>query len=48
VSPIGRNCSRDERNEFEEFDKVHGIRKNFVDALKKEFDGDNLTFSIGG
>ena len=22
ISPIGRNCSRDERNAFEEFDKV--------------------------
>lgn len=24
VSPIGRNCSREERNEFEKFDKVRG------------------------
>jgi len=22
VSPIGRNCSREERNEFNEYDKV--------------------------
>lgn len=22
ISPIGRNCSRDERNEFEKFDLV--------------------------
>jgi phosphomannomutase len=34
VSPIGRNCSNEERNEFEEFDKVAGVRKAFVEALK--------------
>ena len=22
ISPIGRNCSREERNEFEKYDKV--------------------------
>jgi phosphomannomutase len=27
VSPIGRNCSVQERNEFEEFDKSAGVRK---------------------
>lgn len=48
VCPIGRNCSRDERNEFEQYDKVHNIRTTFVQALQKEFDGENLTFSIGG
>lgn len=48
VSPIGRNCSREERDEFERFDKETGVRRAFVDALKKEFEGDNLTFSIGG
>ena len=26
ISPIGRNCSQEERNEFEEFDKAAGIR----------------------
>ena len=34
VSPIGRNCSNEERNEFEEFDKAAGVRKAFVEALK--------------
>jgi phosphomannomutase len=48
VSPIGRNCSREERDEFEQYDKVHNIRKPFVAALKKEFGDDELTFSIGG
>lgn len=48
VSPIGRNCSRDERNEFEKYDLARGLRKNFVEALRKEFAHLALTFSIGG
>ena len=37
ISPIGRNCSREERNEYEKFDLEHGIRKKMVEAMKKEF-----------
>jgi phosphomannomutase len=48
ISPIGRNCSRDERNEFEEYDKKAGVRKTMVEALQKEFANLNLTFSVGG
>ncbi|XP_046863825.1 phosphomannomutase-like [Xenia sp. Carnegie-2017] len=48
VSPIGRNCSQDERVEFEKYDKVHNIRKDFVSLLQKEFADFNLKFSIGG
>ena len=48
VSPIGRNCARDERNEFEKFDKEHNIRPKMVEVLKKEFADYNLTYSIGG
>ena len=48
ISPIGRNCSHEERNEFEHYDKTAGIRRDFVAALKKEFGDDELTFSIGG
>ncbi|KAK4514041.1 uncharacterized protein ATC70_006049 [Mucor velutinosus] len=48
VSPIGRNCSREERNEFEKYDLARGLRKNFVEALRKEFAHLALTFSIGG
>ncbi|XP_046484871.1 uncharacterized protein Pmm2 [Neodiprion pinetum] len=48
VSPIGRNCSRDERNAFNEYDKENLIRPKFVQALKKEFAHLPLTFSIGG
>jgi len=48
ISPIGRNCSKDERNEFEEYDKGANVRKTFVAALEKEMEGMNLQFSIGG
>ena len=48
VSPIGRNCSREERDEFEVFDKTAGVRKAFVEKLRAEFGHDELTFSIGG
>jgi len=49
VSPIGRNCSREERNAFEKFDKVHGIRKAMVDHFTKKYgDSWGLQFSVGG
>eukprot|EP00889_Picochlorum_renovo_P006040 jgi/Picre1/33070/NNA_008396.t1 len=48
VSPIGRNCSQAERDAFEKFDLEHNIRKDFVEALKKEFPDVDLCYSIGG
>lgn len=48
VSPIGRNCSREERNAYEEYDLAHNIRKDMVTALQAEFADLNLTYSIGG
>eukprot|EP00347_Sterkiella_histriomuscorum_P010116 403377545 len=48
ISPIGRNCSREEREEFEQYDKQANIRTSFVEALRKEMGTDDLTFSIGG
>ncbi|KII85832.1 hypothetical protein PLICRDRAFT_165309 [Plicaturopsis crispa FD-325 SS-3] len=48
VSPIGRNATIEERNEFQKYDQVHGLRAKFVDALRKEFPDYGLTYSIGG
>ena len=48
MSPIGRNCSREERDEFERYDKTAEVRKTFVETLRREFADMNLTFSIGG
>jgi phosphomannomutase len=48
VSPIGRNCSREERNAYEVFDLEHNVRKNFIAALQKELSDLDLVYSIGG
>jgi len=50
VSPVGRNCSHPERKQFEDHDKVKGIRKGLIDALQQhpDFAAFNLTYSIGG
>ncbi|PON52895.1 Eukaryotic phosphomannomutase [Parasponia andersonii] len=48
VSPIGRNCSQEERDEFERYDKVQNIRPKMVSVLREKFAHLNLTFSIGG
>ncbi|GLT84581.1 hypothetical protein SLE2022_028020 [Rubroshorea leprosula] len=51
VSPIGRktrNCSQEERDEFEKYDKIHNIRPKMVSVLRETFAHLNLTFSIGG
>jgi len=48
VSPIGRNVTIEERNEFERYDKQHGLRAAFVDVLREKFADYGLTFAIGG
>lgn len=48
ISPIGRNCSQTERDDFELYDKTHDIRRNMISLLKNEFEDLNLEYSIGG
>lgn len=48
VSPIGRSASTQERNEFEQYDLEHGVRKEMVQAMRERFGHLGLTFSIGG
>jgi len=48
VSPIGRNATVTERNEFEAYDKTAGVRTAFVKVLQDKFSDYGLTFSIGG
>ena len=43
VSPIGRNASVQERNEYEKFDLEHGVRAKFVQAMKAQFPDLGLT-----
>ncbi|KAH8105017.1 eukaryotic phosphomannomutase [Phellopilus nigrolimitatus] len=48
VSPIGRNASVEERNQFEKYDKEQKLRSAFVDVLREKFADYGLTYSIGG
>ncbi|KAG8343376.1 phosphomannomutase [Trypanosoma vivax] len=48
VSPIGRNCTLLERNEFEEYDKKHHIREDMIRELRAAFPDYGLVYSIGG
>lgn len=48
VSPIGRNCTQEERNAFEAYDKEAKIRSTMVEVLEREFASYGLKFSIGG
>ena len=49
VSPIGRNCSQEERDEFERYDKVHGICTKMVEVLREKFaslDRGQINFNV--
>ena len=57
ISPIGRACSQQEREEFYEFDNTHKTRENIISKIQTLWNNyiqviDNndlqLTFSIGG
>mmetsp|Transcript_2587 Transcript_2587/g.6325 ORF Transcript_2587/g.6325 Transcript_2587/m.6325 type:complete len:290 (+) Transcript_2587:3-872(+) len=48
VSPIGRNCNQEERDDFERYDREHGIRPKMIAAMKEELGDLDLTYSIGG
>ena len=48
VSPVGRNASKTERDEYEKYDLQHNIRADMVKAIQKEFPDFGLTYSIGG
>jgi phosphomannomutase len=43
VSPIGRNCSREERNDFEKMDLHTGVRTKMVEVLREKFGHLGLT-----
>ncbi|EPY28214.1 phosphomannomutase [Strigomonas culicis] len=48
VSPIGRNCSQEERDEFEQYDKKHLVRAGVIQQLKDAFPELPFSYSIGG
>lgn len=48
ISPIGRGCSVEERNDFEKLDAQLNIRQKIINQLKQEFTDMDLEYSIGG
>lgn len=44
VSPIGRNASVEERNEYQRYDLEHKIRETFVQVLQAKFADLGLTY----
>ncbi|KAL3423845.1 phosphomannomutase [Phlyctema vagabunda] len=48
VSPIGRNASVEERNQYQKYDLEHKIREQFIAVLREKFADLGLTYSIGG
>merc|ERR550539_1563159 len=48
VSPIGRNCSQEERIAFYELDKKEKIREKMINVIKAQFPDLPFTYSIGG
>ena len=43
VSPVGRNASVQERNDFENYDLEHRVRAKFIEAVRNEFPDLGLT-----
>lgn len=48
VSPIGRNCSLEDRYDFIDYDNKNGVLKTFQAHLIKEFSDYDMKFAIGG
>jgi phosphomannomutase len=48
ISPIGRKCTQQQRDEFDIWDRQTKSRENIVEFLKQKYEGWGLKFSIGG
>lgn len=48
ITPIGRNCTLEERKQFVEFDKSTNCRKIIINELKKQFKDLPISFALGG
>ena len=47
-SVVGRNCTRDQREDYVKWDKKSGERRKIVKQLREEFNGWGLSFRLGG
>ena len=49
ISPIGRSCTLEERLEFNDYDRKHKIREDFIKILTEKFgEKYQMKFSLGG
>lgn len=48
VSPVGRNATKEERDEFEKFDLSTKTRETMIGKMKEAFPDYGLVYSIGG
>lgn len=48
VSPIGRSCSQEERDEFFNYDEKNQIRKKFAEKMDHDLKDLGLKYSLGG
>ncbi|KAI1733362.1 eukaryotic phosphomannomutase, partial [Xylaria scruposa] len=48
ISPIGQGANYAEMDNFERYDKKHGVRRAMIAALEREFSCLNLRYAIGG
>jgi len=48
ICPIGRQCTREERNFFADYDNKNKVRDRMIKRLEEEFHDIDLTYSIGG
>jgi phosphomannomutase len=47
-SVVGRNCSKEQRENYVKWDKKSGERKKIISDLRREFKGWGLLFRLGG
>jgi phosphomannomutase len=48
IAPTGRQCTKEERQIFHDFDEEHHVRIKMIEALKREFHDVELSYAIGG
>jgi phosphomannomutase len=48
VSPIGRDCSPRERDDFEKYDLTHKVREKMIKNIRNHFKNLDLVYSVGG
>lgn len=48
ITPIGGDCSQEERNKFAEYDEKHHVREKMIKNLTEKFGDDGIDVKMGG